>query len=469
MKTRNWILLTGLVLILIVWFCYQPGTWFSSAQETGWTEPRPISERGGAGSHQELAVDAQGRVHAVWIRDLDGDGNEDVILYSVWDGIEWSEPVDVFYASQGSPFIPAIAVDPWGEVHVVFDWRGIEGIYYMHAPAELAGSAKAWSTPITINDGAHSYFSDIAVDDQGIVHAAWEDRTAPKERGEVFYSQLRLDTQGWSTPVNVSLSPLTASSHPQIVVGNQQDVWITWPEDTSSGGQPYYVRSVDAGQTWSKPVAVGDQVNERGPAPFFGVNGHLHVVWPGGAIEHIAWTGNNWSIPAVVGHPGGDVWVRGVADAADRLHVIWVIKAPADMPGDICYSVSSDGGQTWSPATVIGTGQWRADLVARLGYELIAVWGKEGRLYYSVLKTNVPAWTPAPLPPTPTPLFTATPPPAIITPTSMPALTPSSVPVSSVPPSSRGQGVYPIVLSVGVTAALISIVVAVQLRRTREQ
>jgi hypothetical protein len=386
----------------------------------------------------------------------------------VWDGAEWSEPIDIFYASRGSPFIPAIAVDPWGEVHVVFDWQGIEGIYYMHAPAELAQSAQAWSTPITINNGAHSYFSDIVADGQGTVHAVWEDRTAPQGGGETFYSQLPHESPHWSEPINLSNSPNVMSTQPRLVVDQGQNVHVTWSEGGyDKGFEVYYAKSTDAGQIWPLPMRIDPNCPERGPTPFLDAYGQLHIVWGVGSgtqVKHTAWNGSSWSNTTVVAtfQPIHNIWPQGVADSNGHLYVVW----RSDQK-DIYYSTSSDNGVSWSEPIVLGTTDWRVDLVVRLGHELIAVWGNQGRLYYSTLDTGILPWTSAPLPPTPTPLFTATPSPAIITPTSTPALAPA--PVSSMSPSSGGQGAYPIVLSVGVTAALISIVVAIQLRRTREQ
>jgi len=159
----------------------------ASAQTTGWSEPVRLSTNTISAWFPDVAVDGQGRAHIVWHGSRKEDEDVlDLLMYSTWDGETYSEPNDVIFTGTGGWTIrPAIAADDLGRLHLVY--RDGTDIYYSQAPADAAWNAASWSTPYFVSAGSSAYYSDIAVDGEGVIHIVWNEQPSETETGRVVW------------------------------------------------------------------------------------------------------------------------------------------------------------------------------------------------------------------------------------------------------------------------------------------
>jgi ligand-binding sensor domain-containing protein len=151
----------------------------SLAQEGGWSTPLMISTNTISSWFSDIAVDAWGQPHVVWNsgRPTGTDqGQMDLLMYSTPVDQGWLEPNDIAVTAYGGYTVrPAVAVDSTGTLHVTF--RGGVAIYYTNSSVSEAWNASSWA-PRTNISGAGTgtaYYSDVAVDEQGGIHVVWNE------------------------------------------------------------------------------------------------------------------------------------------------------------------------------------------------------------------------------------------------------------------------------------------------------
>lgn len=156
----------------------------------GWGEAMPVHLDPAQHSHApQLAWDAAGRLHAVWMEGERGDMMPTRLLHAVSaDGWRWSPPVEIGPDATGRVFYsPRLAVDGAGTLHLTFA-RFRDGLADpRHFHATFAGDR--WSAPAMIlpGEGARDSELETAVDPAGRVHAVWEDA-----KGTYRHSVLRI-------------------------------------------------------------------------------------------------------------------------------------------------------------------------------------------------------------------------------------------------------------------------------------
>ena len=70
-----------------------------------WSEPRLLSNPAFVAGPPALATDAAGNVHVMWAELMDGDlqvGEGDALVYTRWDGEQWTWPLDVLATPGGA-------------------------------------------------------------------------------------------------------------------------------------------------------------------------------------------------------------------------------------------------------------------------------------------------------------------------------------------------------------------------------
>lgn len=135
----------------------------------------------------DIAVDGNGEAHLVWDSksNFTGQGTDAEVVYSIRTGGAWSAPqfVNTYAFTDGAEdVLPAIGVTSDATPHVVWtsdldvNGSGIDGDIW--TSSRIGGS---WNTATLFNttgtlDGATDFdsFADVAVDDLGILHVAWE-------------------------------------------------------------------------------------------------------------------------------------------------------------------------------------------------------------------------------------------------------------------------------------------------------
>jgi hypothetical protein len=158
-----------------------------------------------------------------------------------------------------------------------------------------------------IYDVAEGAMPCIAADSKGKLCLVYEGRgqdSAP----HIFYAESNDRGKTWTSPVDIAKT-VRMSSKPRISLedgGAVDVVWIDAPSD-EKGPDVFFARSQDDGKSWSQAVDVSNT--------------------PGVSSEPV------------------------VAAAPDHsIHIAWMDTSSGETHPDIFYSLSNDGGKTWTKA-----------------------------------------------------------------------------------------------------------------------
>ena len=249
-------------------------------------------------------------------------------------------------------------------------------------PIEV-GRGPAYRGPWRMNDSEFHYVDDptVAVDDTGRIAVVW----ANQMRQDIFFKAY--DAAGVAMvpePVNVSRSPDVFSWLPRVAIpmGDPRRVYILWQEiifsGGSHGGEIFFARSIDGGQSFESPVNLSGTIAGDGKGRLSSGswdNGSLDLaVDPGGGI-HAAWTeyeGALWYRRSADGgqtfaeavHIAGDgtAPARGPSLAVDgdrAVHLAWTVGQ--DPAADVRLTSSADAGVTFDAPTVVHESDGHAD------------------------------------------------------------------------------------------------------------
>lgn len=415
-----------------------------------WSEPINLSNSVESSDNPAIVADQYGYVHVFWSEEVGGrplgpndqhrPGN--TIFYRRWDGTAWTAPLDILFVPDESiaEFV-AVSVDARNELHAV--WTGQTSIYYSHAPAAQADSARNWITPIVVaTDSARSQWeSDVLVDSLGDVHVFYATRSSDPG---VYQTISRDDGASWEVATRISL-PLDTLEQGFANVrafmdpaGRLHLVWQTYQEE-GFGQAVYYARSTDSGDTWSVPVQLGyrDPGDFEASYPYLATvsDSQLQLVYEDGNIrgrfQRISLdSGATWSEPfhIIDEMEGVNGYVIPLVDRDGGMHLVINMRSLDQVVG-IYYARWQGNG--WSRAVPVdnkspGSGSaHHAAATVRLGNELHVVYNQllGGEIWY--VRGVVPDVTPA---------VAAVPPPA-----GMPQAlsTPSPVPTVQTPEVTR--------------------------------
>lgn len=246
-------------------------------------------------------------------------------------------------------------------------------------PIEVAsGQAKvgAWR----MNESDWRYMDDptVAVAPDGSIGVAWVDQA----QKDVLYQRYGPDgTPLLRRATNVANSPGIFSWLPRLVMTDDQ-VFALWQEIVfsggSHGGEAFFARSTDGGETFGAPVNLSNTTNGAGKGRLtkrYWHNGSLDLGRGNDGSLFAAWTeyqgplrvarstddGGSWSEPVQVTGGEGTLPARGPSLAVrdGRVHLVWAVGE--DPAANIRYATSRDGGQTWSEPLLIAASGAHAD------------------------------------------------------------------------------------------------------------
>lgn len=422
----------------------------AQSSTTRWSTPERLSSENDQASQGFMVSDQYGYVHVFWSESgLDGSLG---IQYSRFNGDTWSLPNDIITTSEDgmivflSPF-----VDNEGTLHLIWTESNVGPIQYSKAPAHNAGSAQAWSRPISIN--ASAFWGKLVVDSQGIMHILYSDFYG--EDPGVYYIRSDNGGDGWSSPfwLDPDIPEEYAPTNVSFDMDDQDGLHALWfyvDPATTDGQWIRYARSDDGGDTWSSPMTIdiADESEDelRLPYPEFQVEGsEVHVIWAGDSQTHREHryslnNGQSWSpTTRILGDLVGQALGGGLEfDASGRLHYVTQIRYPQGI-----YHTYWDSG-TWTIPSLIyfilgGDSESIGDrihahnvrLAVRNGNQLVITFTSSPTDPQMVLYemhftlSDVPGTVPLP---TPTAIPTPTPPPQSVTiePTPNPTITSGS-------------------------------------------
>lgn len=355
---------------------------------------------------QSPAIAAGGRwVYVAWEHYFETDMD---VLLAIWDGSDWTGPVQINDEGDALQAYPAIAIGSTGRLYAAWaDHRTDLYQFALYADYSLDSGA-TWHTDVRVDD-SHPPNESPAIGATGAltVHVAWAD--TQYETGGVIYYDRSGDgglTWGVDQPLNEEIYGSGAAS-PDLVTRGAQEVFVVWSQYSSL----YLTYSADGGTTWISPTQIITSTgNIASPTITEDAVGTLHLAW----LEtlwtqpnqlHIGYarsldSGVTWTNRQFVdlGAPGT---LRSSPDIAVNpvngyVHLVW----DDDRTGTetIFHNGSANGGVTWGTPAAIVKGPAVQPAIAVDGNAVVYVLWQDGLegdtdIAYSTSLNDGAAWS----------------------------------------------------------------------------
>lgn len=275
-----------------------------------WTQPQAIA----TGQRPAAGLDASGALHVLFSNEFNGRYN---VFYVDWRGGTWSLPRLVSKTPGNSTF-PSLALDRDGVVHAAWadNSPGFSVIYHGWLAStwlnEPLGNARG-SAPVLALDGA-----------QNELHLAYQASGIGNGPREIFH--LQGQTYFWSLPENISMSPDHESLGVTMVCAPSGSTHLAWQEHEGNASHIRYASGRQA--AWSAPQQVSaDGVDAREPALLVTQSTQLSLAWR----EHdlIAYTNRElnkgpWkAVTGLVSNPSGLGGLSMAGAPVGDVHLAW--------------------------------------------------------------------------------------------------------------------------------------------------
>ncbi|MCJ7582443.1 MAG: PKD domain-containing protein [Candidatus Aminicenantes bacterium] len=192
-----------------------------------------------------------GNVFAAWMDDNHSRDNWNLYYNERING-SWGDSVRL--NPGGNQYIPAMAVDDNGDIHLIYSGKN-NPIYYQKK------TSQGWTSPAIISSGSTSVTTMIYLKyKHGFLHGVW--RQSEGEGDYIFYAKGNIDGQ-WETPVRVSNGG--QSEYTVCDVDTQGRVHVVY-SDIGTGGYRDIFHTI-AGQTTASPVALFSATPSQGAPP----------------------------------------------------------------------------------------------------------------------------------------------------------------------------------------------------------
>ncbi len=328
-KSLSYKLMT-ILLVALVFLASAPGS-FAQETEQGWSDPVNLS-MSGAASNPVMVVDSRGRIHVIWVDDVDG------YQYSQsWDdGKTWSAPQAVKFPFGPEDPSPVLLPGPNGSIHVFWISSGQNSsdqnlsnqkkinkkLLYAQATSGDLAYPKNWILSYPLAEAVVSY--DVIADANGVLHVAFiQSKLVGDTSAGIYYIQSPSAGGYWIEPRLLYQSGYFRSA-------KKEDLYVRIDSSITQSGQKIFV-------TWD--------------------NRAINRVFLAVSKDD---TGLNWNAAQQIRGPedtsGFDTAFNlTVASYGNNLLLIWQLGKPGSSQCTIFSQWSEDGGGSWEePVTVLG-------------------------------------------------------------------------------------------------------------------
>jgi hypothetical protein len=377
--TRRFALLTVFTAGSVILLSAAMATALASPVVTdgGWPAPIQVSQSGGSASRLPgLQLDNDGTLRAFWLEQA---LLSDTLHYTIHaakstdGGGNWSLTIPLT-PTTADRYEAVVDADEYGGMHLV--WRESPGLHQVWY-GELWEGGWEPPAPITTTQYVTIPIFGPAVEVAGDwVHAAWSERNVGPTGAspfEIFYSRGEFG-EIWSKSAMVAETGQT-SLQLRMTADQHHNLHMVWQENSSPRSILYISGTVYTTDTvWSAPITVSVGLSENAATPCIAVGSDdvVHVAFGVDVQEqihvqdvyyaHFPVSNTSGISPTLI--PGSRVDISQLLPTyaspvmalvgTDDLHVVWNGMQEGDYSDRIYYSVSNDGGASWSepvPAT----------------------------------------------------------------------------------------------------------------------
>jgi len=180
---------------------------------------------------------------------------------------------------------PAIAVDADGNIYAAWNDRrnNRDDIYF----TKSTDGGTTFGPNLKVNDSSKNKrkFPSIAVDPRGNIYVAWHDERSGSR--DIYFAKSTDGgmTFGTNTRVDDTGASASAQSIPSlsIIVDMNENIYLAWYDNRNGNNDIYFAKSTDGGATFEPSVRVDDtgasiSVQAK-PSVAIGSNGDIYVTW----------------------------------------------------------------------------------------------------------------------------------------------------------------------------------------------
>jgi hypothetical protein len=325
-----------------------------------------------------VAIAGDGRVAVAWADQT----RRDVFfqMYAPAGGPRFLEPVNLSATPDTFSWLPRLVIaadDPqriyalWQEIVFsggshggeIFFARSSDGGATFSVPINLsnslAGDGKGRLTVDRWDNGS----LDLAAGPNGRLYAAWTEF-----EGRLLVSRSTDDGATFTAPIPIHGNANRAARAPALAVGRDWIVHLAWSAGGQDAADIRIAASVDGGQSFGTPQVMASRGHADAPKIVTDGQGSVHLVFAeSGKAPSRQYRvryarrdagGDRFSGPRTIA--GGDDGTDSVnfpdlaVDAASRIYVVWdVSPAPGNCPRGLAFTMSRDGGQSFSAPEMV--------------------------------------------------------------------------------------------------------------------
>jgi hypothetical protein len=306
-----------------------------------------------------------GTLYVIW-SDTRGGNCNIYFSRSEDDGRTWLAPnVRISDVPTGlEDYSPSMTIDETGILYTTWTrYQRAKHIYF----AKSSDRGNTWTSSVQVDDNSNGVkkLPIVCVDVSGDIYVVWEDHR-PYDDTDIYFARSTDGGETWTNPnIRVNDDPSSYQHHPSMVIYSWEELYVVYQNRPDDDGHIYLVRSTDGGETWSQPhvqVDDGRLGNHLLPNLVVSSDGTIYATWSYWGGDHILFAksidgGETWSRPSIqVDHvPGNYFWNDHSAitvDESGNVYVTWEAWNYGDSYPDVFFGMSTDGGQTWTNPSV---------------------------------------------------------------------------------------------------------------------
>ncbi|HKZ63653.1 MAG TPA: BNR-4 repeat-containing protein [Thermoplasmata archaeon] len=285
---------------------------------------------GSAFSNVPIAVGPTGSIYVAWVdsRDLPTTGLDVRVARSDSQGNSFGSSIRVSNtAVANSETYPSVAVGPSGTVYVAWqdDRDGMADVFF----SSSSDQGQTWSANVKVNDASgftEQRYPRIEVDAQERVFLVWSDFNLPNNR--VLFDVSTDGGASWGTDREIGTPGNNWFA--DLAVDEEGNLHAAFQSDRATDRGVYYTRSYDRGVTWFPDGRVNDVPMGGDPVPRVTTwsGGWVFIEWtsnaPAGELNYAIYSEDGSQFVARGGAPGLPAFRYDIAaDASGNVFLTW--------------------------------------------------------------------------------------------------------------------------------------------------